>query len=65
MPRGPKGEKRPADVIGAAIMVARIATGEVTDAPPEKRRQSLGRQSRRKTTGLSLKGRNLMRARGF
>jgi hypothetical protein len=22
MPRGPKGEKRPADVIGAAIMVA-------------------------------------------
>jgi hypothetical protein len=27
MPRGPKGEKRPADVIGAAIMVGRIATG--------------------------------------
>jgi hypothetical protein len=27
MPRGPKGEKRPADVIGAAVMVARIATG--------------------------------------
>ena len=31
MPRGPKGEKRPADVIGAAIMVAKIATGEVED----------------------------------
>jgi hypothetical protein len=31
MPRGPKGEKRPADVIGAAIMVARIATGEIDD----------------------------------
>jgi hypothetical protein len=28
MPRGPKGEKRPADVIGAAVMVGRIATGE-------------------------------------
>lgn len=28
MPKGPKGQKRPADVIGAAIMVARIATGE-------------------------------------
>lgn len=28
MPKGPKGEKRPADVIGAAIKVARIATGE-------------------------------------
>ena len=32
MPRGPKGEKRPADlVIGAAIMVGKIATGEVED----------------------------------
>jgi hypothetical protein len=27
MPRAPRGEKRPADVIGAAIMVAKIATG--------------------------------------
>jgi len=26
MPRGPKGEQRPADVIGAAVMVARIAS---------------------------------------
>jgi hypothetical protein len=25
MPRGPKGEKRPADVIGAGIVVGRIA----------------------------------------
>ena len=31
MPRGPKGEKRPADAVGAAVMVARIATGEVAD----------------------------------
>jgi hypothetical protein len=36
MPRGPKGEKRPADVIGAAIMVARIATGEIEDTRVEK-----------------------------
>ena len=34
MPRGPKGEKRPADVIGAAVKVMRIATGEEEDAPP-------------------------------
>jgi len=27
MPKGPRGEKRPGDVIGAAIMVAKIATG--------------------------------------
>ncbi len=31
MPKGPKGEKRPADVIGTAIKVARIATGEIED----------------------------------
>lgn len=31
MPRGPRGEKRPADVIGAAVMVGRIATGEIEE----------------------------------
>jgi hypothetical protein len=31
MPKGPRGEKRPADAVGAAIMVARIATGEIED----------------------------------
>jgi hypothetical protein len=37
MPRGPKGEKRPADVIGNAVHVMRIATGEITEdiASPE------------------------------
>jgi hypothetical protein len=35
MPRGPKGERRPADVIGAAIMVAKIATGEIEDIVPD------------------------------
>ena len=31
MPKGPRGEKRPADVIGAAVKVMRIATGEEAD----------------------------------
>jgi len=31
MPRGPIGEKRPADVIGAAVMIGKIATGEIED----------------------------------
>lgn len=31
MPTGPKGQKRPGDVIGAAIMVAKIATGEIEE----------------------------------
>lgn len=31
MPTGPKGQKRPADVIGNAIRVAKIATGEIEE----------------------------------
>jgi len=31
MPKGPRGEKRPADVIGNAVNVMRIATGEETE----------------------------------
>ena len=31
MAKGPKGEKRPADAVGAAVMVAKIATGEIED----------------------------------
>ena len=34
MPKGPKGEKRPADVIGNAALVMRIATGEETETLP-------------------------------
>jgi hypothetical protein len=34
MPRGPKGEKRPADVIGSAVRVMRIATGDAEESPP-------------------------------
>lgn len=39
MPKGPRGESRPADLIGAAVMVARIATGEVE----EETRESFGK----------------------
>lgn len=31
MPTGPRGEHRPADLIGTAIKVARLATGEITE----------------------------------
>ena len=31
MPRGPKGEKRPADANQRAVMIGRIATGEIED----------------------------------
>lgn len=49
MPKGPKGKKRPADVIGNAVLIGRIATGEVEDIPPaddgkDKAAQELGRK---------------------
>jgi hypothetical protein len=47
MPRGPRGEKRPADVMGNAVRVMRIATGEEPDdreaAPVPSPAQQLGK----------------------
>jgi hypothetical protein len=34
MPRGPKGERRPADVNARAVMIAKIATGQIEDTVP-------------------------------
>lgn len=52
MPKGPKGEKRPADVIGNAVHIMRIATGEVEDTTPDdgkdKAAQALGAKGGRK-----------------
>jgi len=31
MPRGPQGQRRPAEAIGCAIMVGRLAIGEITE----------------------------------
>ena len=31
MPKGPQGQKRPADVIGNAVVVAKIATGDAQE----------------------------------
>lgn len=44
MPKGPDGQKRPADAIGLAVMVGKIATGEIEDthADPSKEHHSRG-----------------------
>jgi general stress protein YciG len=52
MPTGPKGQRRPADVIGNAIRVARIATGEEPEDTPaddgkDKAAQEMGRKGGR------------------
>jgi hypothetical protein len=35
MPKGPRGEKRPADAIGLAVHIGKIATGEIEDERDE------------------------------
>jgi hypothetical protein len=40
VPKGPQGQKRPADAIGCAVMVAKIATSELVE---EENRKSIGK----------------------
>ena len=50
MPKGPKGEKRPADVIGNAVRVMEIATGqreEEYDAADEGKDEAAAELGRR------------------
>ena len=53
MPKGPKGQKRPASVVGCAVTVAKIATGENEDAeyvaPGRKKSGEAGAAARGKS----------------
>jgi len=54
MPRGPRGEKRPADVIGNAVKVMRIATGEEEETLAQEAKRRAGQAgSRRRALALS------------
>lgn len=62
MPRGPKGEKRPADVNARAVMIAKIATGELEDVTPDDGKNAaavaLGRMGgKARAAGMSAKKR--------
>jgi hypothetical protein len=52
MPTGPKGEKRPADVNSGAVMIARIATGEIDDAAPDDGKNKAVQELGKKGGGL-------------
>jgi hypothetical protein len=63
MPRGPKGEKRPADVVGNAVHVMRIATGQIEDITPEDGKNAaavaLGRMGgKARAAGMTAKKRS-------
>ena len=60
MPKGPKGRKRPADVIGNAVKVMQILTGEEqenfdADDGKDKAAQSLGRRAERRAPPHSVR----------
>jgi hypothetical protein len=42
MPKGPKGEKRHADTVQNAMLIGRIATGEVDDTPSKAPNRAKG-----------------------
>jgi hypothetical protein len=48
MPKGPQGQKRPADTVANAIKIAKILTGEIEEDPDDsgkdKAAQALGRK---------------------
>jgi hypothetical protein len=62
MAKGPKGEKRPADVNARAVMIAKIATGEIEDVTTDDGKNAaavaLGRMGgKARAAGMSAKRR--------
>lgn len=60
MPKGPRGEKRPADAIGRAIMVAKIATGEIEDNPTPADKVHHSRGGKKGGDDVQEVGQNIM-----
>lgn len=63
MAKGPKGEKRPADVNARAVMIGRIATGEIDDKVTDDGKNAaavvLGRMGgKARAAGMSAKKRS-------
>jgi hypothetical protein len=54
MPKGPQGQKRPADVIGCAISVAKLAVGEEEETLREKSKRTKSGQAGAKARANSL-----------
>jgi len=62
MPKGPQGQKRPADVNARAVMIAKIATGEMEDITTEEGKNAaavaLGRMGgKARAAGMSARKR--------
>ena len=70
MPRGPRGERRPADVNARAVLIAKIATGEIEDVTTDDGKNAaavmLGRMGgKARAEGMSAKRRKEIARRSF
>ncbi len=54
MPKGPKGEKRHADTVQNAMLIGRIATGDVEDVPSKAPNRSKGGKAGGKARSAAL-----------
>ncbi len=48
MPKGPQGQKRPADAVARAVMIGKIATGEISEEIPSGDGRAAGGHKRAK-----------------
>lgn len=69
MPKGPQGQKRPADVNARAVMIAKIATGEIEDVTTDDGKNAaavaLGRMGgKARAAGMSAKKRKAIAKQG-
>ncbi len=54
MAKGPRGEKRPSDVNSRAVMIARIATGEIEESAGKAPNRAKGGRKGAKARSASL-----------
>ena len=54
MPKGPQGQKRPADTVGCAVHVAKIATGEMDESCHKQPNKAKGGKAGGRARSASL-----------
>jgi hypothetical protein len=63
MPKDPKGRKRPADVISNAVMVMKIANGEIEEQPDTRDQTAVALSRRGASKDGQARAKKLSKAR--
>jgi hypothetical protein len=53
MPKGPQGQKRKADVVGNAVLIGKIATGEIEEKLSPKRAKTAKKAAKARAESLT------------